>query len=96
VLLQCLLILPPAVVSSFVIEKDLEGKLLFPKVKDLNELAGAVHSLLLILSDERLVMDILTRFLMMTLKQTQPTIMMSQNTRTLSRIPFSQMWTPWS
>jgi hypothetical protein len=47
VLLQFLLILLPAVVPSFVIEKDLEGKLLFPKVKDSNKLAGAVHSFLI-------------------------------------------------
>jgi hypothetical protein len=46
-LLQCLLIILPAVVPSFVIQKDHEGKLLFPKVKDSSEMAGAVHSFLL-------------------------------------------------
>jgi hypothetical protein len=37
----------PAVVPAFAIEKDAEGRVLFPKVKDSNDLAGAIHSFLI-------------------------------------------------
>ena len=37
----------PAVVLAFVIEKDAGGKMLFPKVKDPNDMAGAIHSFLI-------------------------------------------------
>jgi hypothetical protein len=37
----------PAVIPAFDIDMDADGKMLFPKVKDSSNMAGAIHSYLI-------------------------------------------------